>query len=74
MVELLSDKTNKYVVHSVVGTELFPTVKFLDCVNDWVYPREKNTICVFFPTRCKLLLEVNEAAFWEKGPKVYCTS
>ena len=46
-VESPLDKTNKYAVHLVVGTELFPRVIFLDSVNDLVYSKERNTICDF---------------------------
>ena len=66
-VESPSDKTNKYAVHSVVGTELFPRVKFLDSTNDLIYSRQPNTICDFVLSRCKLALDVNEEVFWEKA-------
>ena len=41
------DKINKYAVHSVVGTELFLRVRFIDRVNGLVYSQNKNTICDF---------------------------
>ena len=62
-----SDKTNQYAVHSVVSTELFPRVKFLDSTNDLVYSKERNTICNLMMSWCKLSLDVNEAVFWEKA-------
>ena len=66
-VESPLDKTNKYAVHSVVGNELFPRVKFLDLVNDLVYSRNLNTICNFVMSWCKLSLDINEELFWEKA-------
>ena len=62
-----NDKTNKYAIHSVVGTELFPRVKFVDHVNDLVYSHTKNTICDFVLSRCKFSIRTSEAAFWEKA-------
>ena len=67
LVQSPSDKTNQYAVHSVVGTELFPRVKFLDSINDLIYSKERNTICNFVMSRCKLSLDVNEELFWEKA-------
>ena len=65
--ESLADRTNKYVIHSVVGTELFPRVKFVDHVNDLEYSCTKNTICDFVLICCKLSLHTSEAVFWEKA-------
>ena len=63
--ESLADRTNKYVIHSVVGTELFPRVKFVDHVNDLEYSCTKNTICDFVLSRCRLSLRSTEPVFWE---------
>ena len=65
VVESPADKTNKYAIHLVDGTELFPRVKFVDHVNALVYSRTKNTICDFVLSRCRLSLQSSEPVFWE---------
>ena len=62
-----ADRTNKYAIHSVVGTELFPRVKFVDHVHDLVYSRTRSTICDFVLSRCKLSLRTSETVFGEKA-------
>ena len=65
----IGDMTNRYAVHAVVASQLFPRVKFLDRKKDLDYSEQEGTICKFVMERCNISLNLDSKAFWDKAKK-----
>ena len=54
------ERYNKLVVHSIVVSDLFPRIKFLDKYKDLEYSSVEDTICHFVLKRCQLNYDSNQ--------------
>ena len=64
------DKANKVVIHSVVLSDLFPRIKFLDKKNDLKFSMKEGTICQYLFCQFKLNYDENQRELlWKKARK-----
>ena len=68
--EVNRERYNRLAVHSIVVSDLFPRIKFLDKYKDLEYSSEEGTICHYVLNTCQLNYDSNqEEILWEKAKK-----
>ena len=62
------DKYHKLAVHSIIVSDLFPRIKFLDKYKDLEYLSKEGTICHYVLKRCQLNYDSDqEEILWDKA-------
>ena len=68
--EANKERYNRLAVYSIIVSDLFPRIKFLDKYKDLEYSSEEGTIRHFVLKRCQLNYDPNqEEILWEKAKK-----
>ena len=60
---------NRLAVHSIVVSDLFPRIKFLDKYKDLKYSSEEGTICHYVLEKCQLNYDSNRRKFFRRRPR-----
>ena len=62
--EVNRESYNMHAVQSIVVSDLFPRIKFLDKYKDLEYSSEEGTICHYVLKRCQLNYDQNQEEFF----------